>query len=490
MNTRAYPLVVSHPKALSTRHLVRPIFRYRRIGVAVFGLMSTAVVACALLWPASYRSQMKILVTRERMDPVLRADGNTGTGPAADVTDNDVFSEVELLKSRDVLEQVARNAGLVAPQSGGGDTIALARAVQGLASGLKVQPAKKSTIIEVSYESRDPQQAARVLTTLSQAYLDKQLAVRRPSGSRDFFAQQTERLRTEVQRAQQQLVAFGKEHGLISASAEKDSALQQIAAFEAIEAQLRAQLADVRLRQAALMDEAATTPRRLTTSVRTQDNGELMRDLKTRVLELESKRAEMLPKFADSYPPLVEIEAKLQQARDALASAQATPLRDETTDQNPTYQWEQNELARSQAEEAALKARLASTVQTVSTYQRKAAELDEYGVTQQALLRAVKAAEENYSLYERKAEESRISDALDRSHIANVAIAEPPNIPALPANGNRLLLAFLGLVLAVISATAATFTADFLNPMFRSPEEIQTVLDVTVLATLPLPAAR
>ncbi len=54
------------------------------------------------------------------------------------------------------------------------------------------------------------------------------------------------------------------------------------------------------------------------------------------------------------------------------------------------------------------------------------------------LQREVKAAEENYLLYLQKREEARIADALDKSHILNVAIAEPPNGPC-PAQALTIL---------------------------------------------------
>src|SRR5262249_39810639 len=86
-------------------------FRHTRSIICSFLVVFGGVVFITWLTPARYESQMEILVKRERVDPIVTADKNTPTMPA-DVTEQDVNSEVELLKSRDLLEKVAVSSGL------------------------------------------------------------------------------------------------------------------------------------------------------------------------------------------------------------------------------------------------------------------------------------------------------------------------------------------------------------------------------------------
>ena len=94
-------------------------------------------------------------------------------------------------------------------------------------------------------------------------------------------------------------------------------------------------------------------------------------------------------------------------------------------------------------------------------------------IVQQDLLRTAKTEEDNYLLYRRKQEEARINDALDARGILNVAIAEPATTPALPARSflNYVLLCFF---LAGSGSVGLAFAADFLDPSFRTPEEVCT----------------
>jgi uncharacterized protein involved in exopolysaccharide biosynthesis len=278
---------------------------------------------------------------------------------------------------------------------------------------------------------------------------------------------------------------FGRQEDVVSADLEKQNTLQRVGEFEAALQQAHGATADATRRIAQLETEAAATPARQTTQIRTSENRELVRELKSRILALEVKHAEMLRKFAPTYPPAVEVEQELSQARLALGQAEQSPLTEETTDRNPTHQWLQGELARVKGERAAALARARALETSVTLYRAKARELDEKATMQQDLTRAMKSAEENYLLYRRKQEEARISDALDRTRIVNVAVAEAPTLPSTSAGVSPLLLLVLGALTAVVIGTATAYLLDSLSPYFRTPEEVESALDLPVLASLP-----
>ena len=77
-----------------------------------------------------------------------------------------------------------------------------------------------------------------------------------------------------------------------------------------------------------------------------------------------------------------------------------------------------------------------------------------------------------------------MADALDERGIVNAGIAEPPVAPALPVWPAWLVLA-AGIVAAGTAGTGAAFAADYLDPAFRTPEEVLAYLDAPVLASLP-----
>ncbi len=97
----------------------------------------------------------------------------------------------------------------------------------------------------------------------------------------------------------------------------------------------------------------------------------------------------------------------------------------------------------------------------------------------------MKTAEENYLLYQRKQEEARISDALDRKRIVNVVIAEAATVPALPTSPNRFLNFVLGFFVALLTSLGLAFLVDCVDATFRTPDEVESLLGVPVIASLP-----
>ena len=122
--------------SISLRDVVAPVFRHRRLVVVSFlGIFLGSIVAAFLL-PKQYQAEMKILVKRERVDPILTSDKTTVIDSRSEVSEEQVQSEVELLRSRDLLENVVKACGLAPSANGQNDreqSVSLARAVRNLA---------------------------------------------------------------------------------------------------------------------------------------------------------------------------------------------------------------------------------------------------------------------------------------------------------------------------------------------------------------------
>lgn len=468
------------------RDIAAILFRQRRIMIGAFILAAVAVIASGL-WIPRYDAEMKIVARRTRPETLVTASNDAQTLITSDpVSEEDLNTEVELLNSDELLRKVALTTGLVKASSASGNVpdIALAKAVRRLSSRLKIEPMHKSNIISVHYEASDPQKGAEVLRALAQAFLEKHLEVHRSNGEFKFFDQQTDQYQQRLQAAQQKLTNFTKGTGVVSADLERDAALRQADQFDSMAQQAQTSILETEQRVNSLQARLQTMQPRMTTLVRTSDNPQLFEQLKSTLLNLELKRTELLAKYDPSYRPVQELDAQIASAKQAIATEETRPLRDETSDQDPNYLWVRSELTKAQADLSGLKARAAAANTVARQYHQTAQRLDESQIEQQDLMRAAKTQEENYLLYVHKREEARISDALDQHGILNVALAEQPLAPALPTRSplNAALLMFL---LAGTFSFSSAFVADFLDPSFRTPDEVTKYLGMPVLAALP-----
>jgi uncharacterized protein involved in exopolysaccharide biosynthesis len=260
--------------------------------------------------------------------------------------------------------------------------------------------------------------------------------------------------------------------------------LQKLGELEAESGQTEINLHETSERVQALQAKFNALPARIVTQVRTADNPELLETLKSKLLELRLKRTELLTKFLPSYRLVQEVEQQIAETQKAITAEELTPVRDETTDQEPTREWAKTELLKAQVDLLSLKSRAAATNTILASFRKAAQQLGDRALKQDALTRDLKTAEAKYLLYANKREEARIGDALDSGGILDVAIAEAPVAPALPAHSFAFFLV-LAFVVGSGSSVGAAFVADYASPAFRTPAEITAYLDVPVLASLP-----
>lgn len=484
-------LALSAPAPSPTmRDLLAVIFRQRKAVLLTFIATFAAVVIYGLLCP-SYQSEMRVLLRRGRVDPVVTPTPSQGEFERMAVTEEEVNSEAELLQDDEILRTVVRDAGLLSEGRswfwdlvGDNDDRRLARAVRRLGKRLTVEPVHKAALISVAYLSPSPEQAVNVLRSLAGAYLERQHQLHRPSGQFNFFDQQVVQSRHGLEMAELQLTEFMQNRGVVAATQERDNAVLRESEADAQQRQTQVAMAANHERIRTLQAQLATLPPRVMTQIRNADNPQLMERMKGQLLDLELKRTELLTQYDPTYRLVQEVDQEIAEAKAAIAGEEQAPVRDQTSDLDQNHEWAASELLKAQVEQSSLGARGDAGNAVLSYYREQAYVLGASAVEQEHLLQDLKSAEERYLLYVNKREEARIGDALDEGGILNVAIAEQPTVPALPKlSGVSFVL--IGLVAAGTLSLGQAFVTDYLTPSFRTPDEIVALLGMPVLASLP-----
>ena len=207
------------------------------------------------------------------------------------LTDQEVNSEAELLKSRDLLEKVVLANGiqnahgspflveLPSPRETEADRVA--RAVRTLAKQIEVETPSKTNLIEVTYSSSDPALAYGVLNSLSNLYLEKHAAVHRPPGSYQFFAQQAQNYKTALEDSEARLRAFGQTQGVADPDDERTDMAMQLAAAVGESHTIEQAIAADEQRIRSDQEQMKVTPQRSPTKQETEAANFLLQNLGT-----------------------------------------------------------------------------------------------------------------------------------------------------------------------------------------------------------------
>lgn len=477
--------------SLTVRDILMVLFRQKRLLVITFAILSLGIFLYGLVAPP-YRTEMIVLIRHGRLDPKIMALPSTAPQLERDeVTEEELNSEVELLHDEAILRTVALNAKLDSLGASWfwdllGETreARQERAARRLSKRLDVEAVKKTSLINVTYTSSNPVQGAEILRYLEAAYLARHSKLRRPSGEFNFFDEQWRQARQELQGSELALVDFTREANVVSAGAQRDLEIQKLGQADASENEVRISISETVQRIKSLQSKLQSFPERTTTRIKNLDNPDLMGKLKSKLLDLELNRTDLLMKYGPSYRLVKEVDEQVSQTKALIAAQDKEPLREQTSEPDANHEWTKSELERTEVALQQLLARSAATRLVVASYQDTARQLGERAIRQQELENNLRAAEDRYLLYASKREEARIADALDQGGIVNVTIAEEPVAPPLPEHSAF----FFGLAAVFIAGAASTgvaFAADSLTPAFRTPEEVISYLGSPVLASLP-----
>jgi uncharacterized protein involved in exopolysaccharide biosynthesis len=411
------------PPAMSftLRDLAAPLFRRQRVLTVSFLLVFAAVALLGLSRWHKYEAHMAILVGRERLDPAV--SGETRVVP------QDVDAEVDLLRSRDLLQQVVLANDLQSGHHfwlnllhpGQPQVERVERAVLDLASQIKLETAAGSNLIQVSYNSADPALAYGVLDSLSKIFLEKH------------------------------------------ARAQNDKA-----AMEDAEAGLRV-LAQELIVPAPAPAPVPNRPSNVTPSISPVRQNphvaaqQLLKKLAINLLDTETKRTQLLLKYETSHPLVKQANQQIAAIKEAIAESNRAKDEADLADQRDTLVADQRSIERLKAQ--ASKARSQA--------------LDDA-----ALQREAQADERNYLQYLAQREQARVGNAHGKLRISQVTVAIPPARPVLPAHGPIFVL-FIALASAVLVSFPAAYLLDYFDPSFHTPAQVTEILRVPIVVAVP-----
>jgi uncharacterized protein involved in exopolysaccharide biosynthesis len=421
---------------------------FERHWAAMLTVPVICIVLAALLTtviPRRYESKMQFLVNNERADLVITPERNQLEPPRQDLTEAEVNSEMELLKSQDILRGVVADQKLYRPYlrdpQDSPTPKNIERAILALEKNLNVTAVHRTNIIQVAYKTDDAGKAVAVLDTLGKLYLAEHLAAHGAPGTYQFFAEQQKHYADRLLEARAELTAFHRTASLFSMPQQQSADIDGLQSTASQLKETEVKIVEQQARLAANHREVSNLSDRMTTQVRAVPNQMAVQQLSTMLADLHNRRITLAVKFKPGDRLIKELDQQIASTEDQLHHLQTEPATEQTTDVNPIRETAASEISRGQVEVRALEA---------------LAGMEKDSIKLQQLQQGEKEALDNYDLYTRKMDEARLADWLDRAKFSNVAMIETPTlspIPVSPKLGVNLAVGgVFGFLLAIMIA--------------------------------------
>jgi uncharacterized protein involved in exopolysaccharide biosynthesis len=199
------------------------MFKRRRMVLLLFLAVFGAANIGNLLRDPVYRASAKVMLTNERAYPEvspLPRPASVDRPPNETV----INSEIQLIRSRDLLRQVHFEIAAQREESGDDRPVP---SVQSMENRLSVLRKPSSQVLEIGYRSSQPDEAIEIVNTVVNRYVRYAIEKHNEPEALEFFTKQTEEALSLYQESDVALERYDASHGLTSIAIEKDQMLRQ-----------------------------------------------------------------------------------------------------------------------------------------------------------------------------------------------------------------------------------------------------------------------
>lgn len=483
----AYPLQPESKESRdATKQLFFAIFKWQRLILGFFLAFTVAAAVAMFLKPPVRTATAKVLLKTDRMP--LQISGLTNLTSRMLYSPQVLQSEVEMIKSRDVLLPVAKK--LLTAQ-GKTEKELTPEDVETMILSLTMNtvPAAlpDTNVIQVTYFAPSAEEAEKILGMMLDEYLDQQDAIQSGSAKLiSFYEQEKERTGLDLRAAEEQFKKWQETTNILSSDQQILNHLSLLAEREGALQRSEAEMEATKAKITSLRNQLNAQPERSVTS-REQVRNPLITKLKTDLVTAELALQDLLQRLTDKDRRVLEKREQIALIKTELAAAEkeGDVIGSETTELNPLREVLQKELAAAQA----FLTSQASQLEVLRKQVREATSalnpLRDKKVAGDRLARVVELQKDAFMLYGKKLEEARIGAGLGKERLANVAVIEKPHALLGTDLLKRILMVVAAALLGTVLAIAIAFGLEFLNNSFRTQDDVEHYLGLPVLAAIP-----
>ncbi|HJZ74576.1 MAG TPA: polysaccharide biosynthesis tyrosine autokinase [Vicinamibacterales bacterium] len=473
------------------------LYRYRRICVTTFVLVTAALTIQGYSTTQMYQAQARLLIEDERSTavPGLQNDQNTY------YEDPEPYyqTQYKILKGRDLTRRVVRklhlennlefNGKKPAPPSASSllqdlksKALSLVKApatplegpkvdetadesalVSGFIGRVGVEPVRGSHLVDVTFLSEDPKFAAEAANALIDEYVNQNLELKLQStqGMLDWLDRELENQQKRVEESERALANYREKENALSLDDKQNIVLSRLNQLNDAVTRARTE----RVQKESLYNQVkAISTGTAPDAIPAIATNPAVSSAKAKLSDLQREKARLLERYAEKHPQVINVNAALQDAQRQVDLEIARAVQSVKNEYETAVLQEQT-LARN-----------------LDGAKSEAQDLNRKGIGYGVMEREAKSNREVYQSLLTREKELRVSANSRTNNVRVVDRAETPRGP-ISASGRRTVMMsmFIGLVLAV----GVALGLDYMNDTIKTPEDVTRRLKLPFLGLVP-----
>ncbi len=398
----------------------------------------------------SYReTQYKILKSRSLTERVIR--------------DLQLYRYPEFYRWRMLFGLIEGNPGKIpsnrdiGPPDASSD--AFSNSVSNFQRSVDVSPVRRSNLVELSFDSTNPQLAARVANRLADLYIEQNLQVKwdETQKASEWLQGRLREIKANLEKSEDRLQAYAQANNILYVNEKQTMGTERLnqLLIEYTKAQ-----SDRYQKQSLYSQVEAGKVQDLPAVL----NNRLIQDLEEKRVDLEKQYAEVTAWVKPNYPKARQVKKQID-AMQAKIDEEKETVTQTIVDEYHAAEAREEYLAKA-----------------VEGQKAVVNDLAQRGIQYNILKRDVDSNKQLYEGLLQRMKEAQVSAGLKASNIRIVDSAEIPKGPVKP----RIMLNLaLGIILGLGVGVGLAFFQEYLDKTLKTPDEVERLLRLPSLGVLP-----
>ncbi|MBS1839686.1 MAG: polysaccharide biosynthesis tyrosine autokinase [Acidobacteria bacterium] len=417
-----------------------------------------------------YSTTARIEIDRENSN-VLPFQGADSYDFMLDM-DNYIETQSKILTSETLALQTIRSTGLAGrPEYSSGESPSEAIASGNLANhkrppelaaflgSLSVRRVPNSRLLDVTFESTDPQLAARIVNAHVENFKEANFRSRYEAIARasSWLTDQLDDMKVKVQKSEDARIEYERKNQIWELDDKQNTTTQRLS-------DLNKELTDAqseRMKKQALYEFAKSADASAVPELR----GDVaLQDLIKKKADVNAQYTDALAQYGPNFPKVLRLQGQTKEIDQLIDGEKKAIIEQMGSDYNASRQ---REMLLTQALE-----------EQKAAANQMAERLVEYNILK-------REAEANKTLYDgmlTKLREANISSTLKSSNIFVVDPAMVPSTPTRPAKARNIVLAF---IVGLVGGIGLALLREYLDNTVKTPDDIETLSRLPSLAVVP-----
>ncbi|TKJ44699.1 hypothetical protein CEE34_10855 [Candidatus Aerophobetes bacterium Ae_b3a] len=430
-------------------------------------------------------------------------------------TETEINTQIEILKSRTVLEEVARRLSLISTdstdkkESGKKSELyeylrnlltpilgkssqeenpeSLSEKAPSLRGSILVAPIRNTRLISLTASSDDPGLAQLIANTTAEVFIERDIGSRRREtmAALDFLSRETEKTKENLRQSEETLKEYKEKEGFAELSEKARLMVERLSKLESQHESTRISREELNNRLKEIRSQLEKVSKVWVSSTYISDNP-LVQMLRSRLTDLEIRHAQASREFSSDDPQVTYIKAQIEETRKELKRNVETVVAGKTESISPVYTGLYTKLVSYETEVNALQAKEDALGSLAAEYEGEVSKLPQQELTLARLQRDQQVNSDLYAILVTAKNKAEIESA---SEIGTIEVVDPALKPTGPVKPKKKLNTLLGLIAGLIFGGGLAFFLEYADKTIKTEDEAKGLLNLPILGVIPRPGA-